>query len=42
MQIVSGVYFLIVAIVLFLWAQFFSGDSLVKNIIPVAVVLIIL
>lgn len=42
MQIVSGVYFFIVAIGLYLWIHFFSADMLVKNIIPIALGLIVL
>lgn len=41
MQIVSGVYFLIVAVGLFLWIHFFSADSLINNMIPVVLVLIV-
>ena len=42
MQIVSVGYFLIVAVSLFLWVEFFSVDSLLENIIPVALGLIVL
>ncbi|KXL54009.1 hypothetical protein CLNEO_01050 [Anaerotignum neopropionicum] len=42
MQIVMGAYFLIVAAGLFLWIHFFSANSLIKNIIPVALGLIVL
>ncbi|WP_352399942.1 hypothetical protein [Anaerotignum sp.] len=42
MQIVSGVYFLVIAILLFLWIHFFSGEVLRKGMIPVALVLIAL
>ncbi len=42
MQIVSGVYFLIVAVGLFLWIHFFSVDSLINNMIAVVLGLIVL
>lgn len=42
MQIVSVGYFLIVAVGLFLWVEFFSVDTLLENILPVAVGLIVL
>lgn len=42
MQIISGAYFIIVSLGLFLWIHFFSADILVKHIIPVALGLIAL
>lgn len=42
MQVISSIYFLIVAIGLFLWIHFFSADILVKNMIPVTLGLIVL
>ncbi|MEA5056448.1 hypothetical protein SDC9_95935 [bioreactor metagenome] len=42
MKMISGVYFIIVSLGLFLWIHFFSGDILVKHIIPVALGLIVL
>lgn len=42
MQIVSTGYFLMIAAGLFLWIHFFSADRLVKNMIPVALGLIVL
>lgn len=42
MKMISGVYFIIVSLGLFLWIHFFSRDILVKHIIPVALGLIVL
>lgn len=42
MQIVTGIFFFIVAAGLFLWIHFFSADILIKNMIPVALGLIVL
>ena len=42
MQILSGAYFVIVSLGLFLWVHFFSADALVKHIIAVALGLIAL
>ncbi len=42
LQMISGVYFIVVSLGLFLWIHFFSADSLVKHIPFVALGLVIL
>lgn len=42
MQIVSGIYFLLMAVGLFLWIHFFTVERLVKNFIPLALGCIVL
>lgn len=42
MQIISGAYFIIVSLGLFLWIHFLGGDILVKHMIPLALGLIVL
>ncbi len=42
MQIISGAYFIIVSLGLFLWIHFWGGDILLKHMIPVVLGLIVL
>ncbi len=42
MQILSGAYFIVISLGLFLWVHFFSAEIIVKHIIPVALGLIAL